>query len=221
MILELENIELIEHKKAAGSYKVKFKDKDTFRVSNGKLFIPLLLLIKHESINADALDSDVINELIDNLPKGPYMKSLNLDLDEVKSGFKELSNDKRYDYIESRKINGDKVYFLPKSCHRFLSEKMSKMSELEMAGYDEYRVIEIQGNKCNICKMVLKEGEYQADFRIPRLRGGQIAKENIQIICKACYTNKKKICFGCISSCGDNCKLAFPEKSNIIEGLSK
>lgn len=218
MLFEIEKITSIE-RRSNGKVTVYFHPNERLDIHTRRQVIPLLMLLKYETCTCQDLEGPKVNELLNSIPKDVDVSDILVQPSYYVKGLQEIVESSKYNFIESRNINGVKTYIMPKECHEYLSERIKSMTEVEKIGYDLKELLEKQENRCNICKMSLKEDECTVDFRIPRLRGGQPIKENLHVLCKACFTNKKKICFGCIQPCTGDCKLSYPEKSNVILGL--
>ena len=70
-----------------------------------------------------------------------------------------------------------------------------------------------QGSRCAVCgEPVATNGErVDVDHRVPRLRGGDSRRANLQVLCTSCNNAKSTQCSNCTLEC-KTCGWAFPEK---------
>ena len=222
-MVRIEDIVSISELTSPLRYTINFRDGTYIVLKRKYSILPLLLLIQEEKVlPTEALDVKN-NKILKYLwLKGVPMPRLNYrsTLSKLDMFFDDLIKRDKFTFITKRSFNGIYKYVLPREHLNDLLFKPNLSDHTTLHEQFEH-IWEKQGGVCNICGMSISYDDYVVDFRVPASRGGKKVEDNVQILCKACMTNKTRNCKFCISVCDRECKMAYPEYSDIIQSIEK
>ena len=139
------------------------------------------------------------------------------DLKDKYKPFSELITDEHFYFIK-KEIRDKKVYYVlnPKDHKYLFTDKI--YNDIDIDDNITNKIYSEQNKVCNMCFNPISKDEIVLDYIKPLLRGGTRDNDNIQILCKSCYLNKRKICKNCIDVCT---KTSCPMSRLNIENASQ
>ncbi len=219
--MKLENIKRIE--KIDNRYHIIFNDDNVIVLHNRRTILPLLFLIKYgESSNQD-LSSNRYNEIVKALNNKCDDNILKNDYKDIIKPYSDLINEEGFSFIKRDKRGKRSYYILSKKDHPLLLSKDPNASfNMSKDSFDA--LYSSNNGLCYMCDNHISKNEAFLDYIIPLFRGGNDNIDNIQILCKTCMDNKKKVCKNCIELCNSNTcplKVYRPHKLPIHYAASK
>ena len=213
-----ENIISITKRDVGLGYYIDFDDGRKIKISRKRNVFPLFYLLFYPRCAYSDITKESKMELYNSLK---HVKGLEefVGRCNAKNGFEELRQNDRFSCIKTQNLNG-KIYFvIPRANQDELFVKQRFVEQV--MDYDLASYLDKQNGICNICKLPIELEDAVLDFRVPKSRGGDDNGENIQVLCKVCFKNKRKKCMPCVCVCDKDCKLAYPEFSSVVRVLEQ
>ena len=216
-MVRIEDILSIERDYNKRFYMIRLSNNRVIHVKSKDSILPLILLIDHERVKpVELLEIEDLPSIKTLIEKGIQIKEYLIVDNNLNLGFEKLLKDDEFTFIEERSFNGIRHYVLSRDKLDLLIYNRTIPTEEELR--KEYEGLWIEQNrKCNLCGNDVNKDDFVIDYRVPIKRGGKRSKDNAQILCKSCYMEKIGNCKYCVNICNNECKLAYPECSNVIQ----